>query len=128
MATSSSALSSVSAPLGVVTRVTLDLLPTFQVAQSVYQNLSFDHLEHNFDDIFGSGYSVSLFTDWQNHRPPRSGSSAASSPATRTIGRRFFGAKLATGKLHPIAGHSAETAPSSRESPAPGTSACRTSA
>ena len=34
---------------GVVTRVTLDLLPTFQVAQTVYQNLSFDELAHNFD-------------------------------------------------------------------------------
>ena len=54
--------------VGVVTSVTLDVQPTFQVAQSVYQDLSFDHLQHHFEEIFSSGYSVSLFTDWQNHR------------------------------------------------------------
>src|SRR3569833_2065259 len=54
--------------VGIATRVTLDLQPTFQVAQTVYQNLSFSELEHNFDGIFGAGYSVSLFTDWQTHR------------------------------------------------------------
>src|SRR5262249_34498381 len=54
--------------IGVVTKVTLDLEPTFQVAQTVYTDLPFSELEHHFDDIFGAGYSVSLFTDWQNHR------------------------------------------------------------
>ena len=53
---------------GVVTNVTLDVQPTYQVAQSVYQNLSFDRLQHNMEEIFGSGYSVSLFTDWQQHQ------------------------------------------------------------
>ena len=54
--------------LGVVTKVTLDVQPTFQVSQVVYENLSMDQLEHHLDEIFASGYSVSLFTDWQNHR------------------------------------------------------------
>ncbi len=27
-----------------------------------------NQLEHNLDAIFSAGYSVSLFTDWQNHR------------------------------------------------------------
>ena len=31
--------------LGMLTRVTLNLLPTYQVAQSVYRNLSFEHLK-----------------------------------------------------------------------------------
>jgi hypothetical protein len=34
----------------------------------VYEDLSFSQLEHHLDDIFTSGYSVSIFTDWQNHR------------------------------------------------------------
>src|SRR5580658_9996175 len=38
--------------LGVVTSVTLDLLPTFKVAQSVYEHLSLDHLKDHFDEIF----------------------------------------------------------------------------
>jgi len=44
--------------LGVVTSVTLNLLPTFKVAQSVYENLSFTHLKDHFEEIFSSGYSV----------------------------------------------------------------------
>src|SRR5277367_6040151 len=95
--------------LGVVTKTTLDVLPTFQVSQVVYENLSMDVLEHHLDEIFGSAYSVSLFTDWQNHRIGQvwvkrrveSGSSSKFAP-------ELFGAKLATQKLHPIPGHSAE--------------------
>jgi len=96
--------------LGVVTRVTLDLLPTFQVAQTVYQNLNFDQLAHSFDAIFGSGYSVSLFTDWQNHQATqvwiKHRLSAAEKHETPT---EFYGAKRATEKLHPVTGHSAES-------------------
>jgi xylitol oxidase len=96
--------------VGVVTRVTLDLLPTFQVAQTVYQNLNFDELAHNFDAIFGAGYSVSLFTDWQHHqatqvwikRKLQAGEKHESSA-------EFYGAKRATEKLHPITGHPAES-------------------
>jgi alditol oxidase len=95
---------------GIVTSITLDLVPSFQVAQTVYQNLSFSHLEHHFDEILGSGYSVSLFTDWQNHQATQvwikkrvEGSTAPQFPA------EFYGAKRATEKLHPVAGHSAES-------------------
>src|SRR5579863_6437889 len=41
--------------VGIVTRVTLDVQPTYQVAQSVYQDLSFDQLQHNLESIFASG-------------------------------------------------------------------------
>lgn len=95
---------------GIVTRVTLDLLPTFQVAQSVYRNLSFDHLQHHFDDIFGAGYSVSLFTDWQNHHATQVWIKSrvdAKQPAHAPA--EFYGAKLADQDLHPIDGHSAES-------------------
>jgi alditol oxidase len=95
--------------LGVITRITLDVLPTFQVGQAVYENLSIAQLEKNLDEIFASGYSVSLFTDWQNHRMTQvwvkrrleSGTAQKWAP-------EFFGAKLAKQKLHPITGHSAE--------------------
>ena len=53
--------------LGVITKVTLDVQPTYQMKQVVYENLSIDQLEHNLDAILSSGYSVSLFTDWQKH-------------------------------------------------------------
>ena len=42
--------------------------PTYQVAQTVYLDLPFAQLEHHLEDVFASGYSVSLFTDWQQGR------------------------------------------------------------
>ncbi len=95
--------------LGVITKVTLDVQPTFDVSQVVYENLPLEKLEKHFDEIFGAGYSVSLFSDWQNHRATQvwikrrmdqNGGEAAKP--------EFFGATLATHKLHPLAGHSAE--------------------
>ena len=93
--------------LGVITKITLDLLPTFQMRQEVYENLSFDQLEHNLDTIFDSGYSVSLFTDWQNHRATQVWIKSRIEGTPRPLPPEFYGAKLATRKLHPIAGHDA---------------------
>lgn len=50
--------------LGVVTRVTLDIEPTFDVRQDLYDGLSFSALLADFDAVTSSAYSVSLFTDW----------------------------------------------------------------
>ena len=54
--------------LGVITRITLDIQPTYQVRQFVYEDLPLAQMKDNFDRIQASGYSVSLFTDWQNRR------------------------------------------------------------
>lgn len=51
--------------LGVVTQVTLDLLPTFTLQQDVYEKLPLAEVYANFDAIMSAGYSVSLFLDWQ---------------------------------------------------------------
>jgi len=53
--------------LGVVTAVTLDLLPTFYLQQDAYEDLPWHQLVAHFDDIMAQGYSVSLFTDWQHN-------------------------------------------------------------
>ena len=107
--------------LGVITKVTLAVQPTYQVSQAVYQNLSFDHLEKHLDEIFLSGYSVSLFTDWQNHQASevwiKRRVEADSNPAAWKP--EFFGAKLATKNLHPIADHSAENCTEQRGIPGP---------
>jgi alditol oxidase len=95
--------------LGVVTAVTLEVQPTFQVAQSVYQNLSFDQLKGRFEEIFSAGYSVSLFTDWQNHQATQVWIKRRLSPGdANKWDPEFHGAKLAKEKLHPLAGHPAE--------------------
>jgi len=51
--------------LGVVTKVTLDLLPTFSMQQDVYERLPMHHLDDSFDAIMSAGDSVSLFPKWQ---------------------------------------------------------------
>jgi alditol oxidase len=95
--------------LGVVTKTTLDVQPTFQMTQVVYEKLSMDQLEKNLDEIFGSGYSVSLFTDWQHHRINQVWIKrrVEAGPPTE-LPPEFYGAKLQTKKLHPIPGHDAE--------------------
>ncbi|GAB3878389.1 D-arabinono-1,4-lactone oxidase [Terrabacter terrigena] len=50
--------------LGVVTALTLDIEPTYDVRQDVYTGLGWDALAENVDAITRSAYSVSLFTRW----------------------------------------------------------------
>ncbi len=95
--------------LGIATAITLDLVPTFHIAQTVYENLPFAELERNLHAIFASAYSVSLFTDWQKSRITQAWLKSrvlpcASSPSPGT----FFRATRQTRKLHPLPGHSAE--------------------
>ena len=106
--------------VGIVTRVTLDLVPTFQVAQTVYQNLSFSELEHNFDAIFGVGYSVSLFTDWQHPQATQVWIKRKLQPGEKhESAPDFYGARRATERLHPITGHPAESCTEQQGIPGP---------
>lgn len=94
--------------LGVVTKLTLELQPTFNMKQYIYRNLPMAALEKNFDAIVSSGYSVSLFTDWKNKNINevwiKSKVAADDTPAAPEL----FGAQLATKNLHPIEDLSAE--------------------
>jgi xylitol oxidase len=51
--------------LGFVTRLELDVEPTFDIAQTVYRGLPLREVLDDFDEITGLGYSVSLFTTWR---------------------------------------------------------------
>jgi xylitol oxidase len=51
--------------LGAVTRMTLDVQPAFEVRQRVFEGLSFEALCEHFDEIVSCGYSVSVFTHWE---------------------------------------------------------------
>jgi len=94
--------------LGVVTKLTLDVVPAFEVSQTVYENLPLSQLEKHADDIFFSGYSVSLFTDWKDTAinqvwVKRTAADGQFSPAEPEL----YGAKRATQPLHPVPGHAA---------------------
>ena len=47
--------------LGIVTRVTLEVQPFFQMRQRVFEGVSWDTLFERFEAIFGAGESVSVF-------------------------------------------------------------------
>jgi len=94
--------------LGVITKVTLDIQPTFVMRQYVYENLPLAAVMEHFDDIEGSAYSVSLFTDWQNRRINEVWLKVRDEGGPSFAPPEFFGAKRATKNLHPIAELSAE--------------------
>jgi alditol oxidase len=89
--------------VGIVTKVTLAVQPRFDMTQIVYRNLSMDQLEHNLEAIFASGYSVSMFTDWQRNRIAQVWiKSRVASGEKPAIPPEFYGAKAATKNMHPI--------------------------
>ncbi|HEY3561873.1 MAG TPA: D-arabinono-1,4-lactone oxidase [Kribbella sp.] len=84
--------------LGVAVSLTLDVQPTYQISQVVYDGLPVDRLQSDFADVMGSAYSVSAFTDWVD-------------PDVMVWRKRreltapepeWLGAKLADGPRHPI--------------------------
>lgn len=91
--------------LGVVTSLTLDVEPRYEMTQILYRDLDFSTLEHHMEAIMTAGYSVSLFTDWQHHRAGqvwikrRVDQGGGATPAAD-----FFGSALANEKLHPVPG------------------------
>ena len=94
--------------LGVITKVTLDIQPAFSMRQYVYENMPFDQMRDHFDSIEASGYSVSLFTDWQKHRVNEVWLKTRAEDASWDGPAELFGARRATKNLHPIAELSAE--------------------
>ncbi len=95
--------------IGIVTKITLDVVPTYLMRQDVYENLPFAQAEAHFEEIAASADSVSLFTDWklarfnQVWRKREVKEYDAYAPEAD-----FFGATLATRPLHPIPEVSAE--------------------
>ncbi len=95
--------------LGVITKVTLEIQPTFMMRQYVYENLPLSQLKDHFDAIESSAYSVSLFTDWQKQRLREVWIKSLTEEGQAFDAQpEFFGAKRATKNLHPIAELSAE--------------------
>jgi alditol oxidase len=95
--------------LGVVTKLTLDLVPTFEMRQDVYENLPMAQLEDHFEQIVSSAYSVSLFTDWQTERVNQLWlKRRIIDGATLDVPPDLFGATPAPTDRHPIIGLSAE--------------------
>jgi alditol oxidase len=89
---------------GVVTRVTLEVEPAYEVTQHVYESMEWDTLLAHLDEVFAAGYSVSVFSRWgerveQVWVKRRVDDASAPAPADR-----WLGAPAATVDRHPIFG------------------------
>lgn len=90
---------------GIVTRMTLDLVPAYEIRQWVYEGLAHTRLREHFDAVLSAAYSVSVFTRWRAGDfdkvwlKQRAGDEAAS-PAPD----EWLGAVPADGPRHPVPG------------------------
>lgn len=89
--------------LGVITHLTVDIQPRFDVAQVIYENLSFDTLESHLTEIMGAAYSVSLFTHWQGNKADQVWMKHRVAPGAKPpMPATFHCATLADRKVHPV--------------------------
>lgn len=92
--------------LGIVVRLTLDVVPSFEVRQRVFLDLPGTTARESFEEIMGSGYSVSLMTDWSTDSFSRLWvkSTGRESFGADSFGDEAFGARAATEAVHPVVG------------------------
>jgi xylitol oxidase len=94
--------------IGVITKVTLDIIPTFMVRQRVFTNMPLTQVKQNFGKIVSAGYSVSLFTDWQGENVSEVWIKSRVGTEKNYTEAEFYGAKAATKNLHPVIEQPAE--------------------
>lgn len=94
--------------LGILTKVTLKIQPTYLMKQNVFTGLPLAELKDNFEKIMSAGYSVSLFYDWQTDRINEVWIKSKIGTDKEHDQPEFFGAKAATKNLHPIIALGAE--------------------
>ena len=97
----STAPSSSLGALGLVTRVSLDVVPAFELRQYVFEQLPWSTVETDLDAILEGGYSVSLFTMWDE---PAIGQVWVKTTEQLDPRSSYFGAAPATQPRHPVPG------------------------
>ncbi len=89
--------------LGVVTRLTLDVEPAYEIRQRVFEVLPWEAVFEHLDAITSSGYSVSLLTNW-GEAVDRVWVKERVTAAPERVRADLFGAVAATRDQHVIAG------------------------
>ena len=89
--------------LGVVTRLTLDVGPAYELRQRVFEGLAWERLFEHFDAITAAGYSVSVLTRW-GAGVDQVWVRSRVTDAAETVLPDLFGARPATVDRHPILG------------------------
>lgn len=85
--------------LGLVTKITLEVIPRFDMWQQVFLQLPHSILFENFSAIVTSAYSVSLFTSWQHDEINQVW---VKEKSENPVFDEFFGAKKSQVPMHPI--------------------------
>lgn len=94
--------------LGIVTRLALEIEPTYDVRQWVYRDLSWETFAGNADAITAAADSVSLFTTWGDTIEQVWLKERVVDPAGDPRGEAFFGARAADHQVHPVADYPAD--------------------
>jgi alditol oxidase len=106
--------------LGVVTHITVDVQPTYEIAQYVYPDASVDEVLAQHEDVYKSGYSVSTFTTWQAERAQvwlkLRANPDGSLPEPE---QAWHGGTLATHPVHPVPGMPPENCTKQQGIPGP---------
>jgi alditol oxidase len=89
--------------LGAVIRVTLDVEPSYEIRQRVFERLEWDALFEHFDAIAATGYSVSVFSRWSEDVEQVWVKSRVDD-GPEEVRDELFGAIAATVDRHPIIG------------------------
>jgi xylitol oxidase len=87
--------------IGLVTSVSLDVVPAFVLRQYVFEQLAWTTVEADLDAILESAYSVSLFTMWDE---PAIGQVWVKTTEQLDSQASYFGAAPATQPRHPVLG------------------------
>lgn len=94
--------------LGIVTEVTLEIEPAFDVAQHVYLDLEWDQVLADYDSVSSRAYSVSLFTDWSGNTVGQAWFKQRMGDGRRTdYPAQLLGGTAAAAAVHPLPGVSA---------------------
>ncbi|HEY7516263.1 MAG TPA: D-arabinono-1,4-lactone oxidase [Vicinamibacteria bacterium] len=88
--------------VGVVTRVTLRVVPAFEVRQWVFEDMPRGQYAAHFEEIVKAGYSVSAFTTWRDDKVSEVWVKRKASDGDWSPGPRWFGATPASRDVHPI--------------------------
>lgn len=92
--------------LGVVTSLELDLVPAYDVEQTVWDDLPLEVATSRFDEVMDSAYSVSLFTTWRRDVVEQVWVKRRTTDPAVDLG--WTGARAADGARHPVPGAGAE--------------------
>ena len=105
--------------LGIVTTLTLDIVPTFSIRQDVYDDLPHEQFLTDVDDVMAAGYSVSAFSSWRTPRIQQIWVKSVTESTDRAPAPIRFGLSAATGDRHPVAGMPVGNATAQRGVPGP---------